>query len=125
MIRFLLLFIAAFYTLEAADIVEIYRLHGMNGLEKRLDRELASAAYWEKVLQRHDIRYGYFDKETDLLVCDKSKKRLQLYAANGHFYLKQSSNIIIGKKSQFFYPLCLNGCIRNQNYCFKIHFYGK
>jgi murein L,D-transpeptidase YafK len=99
MIRTILFFslLLGFSSVMAEDMVEVYRLHGMEGLEKKLDRELTKPAYWKGALSRHDIRYGYFDRLTELLVCDKSKKELFLYAANGHFVLKQKSPIIIGK----------------------------
>ncbi len=86
-----------FNTLMAEDMVETYRLHGMDGLEQKLDQELTRPSYWQKALKRHDIKYGYFDRLTELLVCDKSKKELSLFAANGHFVLKQRAPIIIGK----------------------------
>jgi murein L,D-transpeptidase YafK len=92
-ILFLLLPIFLF----SKDIVEIYRLHGMNGLEERLDQELSNPAYWQKALRNHDVRYGFFDTPTDLLLCTKSRRELALYTINGHLQLKEKTSIIIGQ----------------------------
>ncbi|NPA29638.1 MAG: L,D-transpeptidase family protein [Epsilonproteobacteria bacterium] len=96
--RFLLLCLLLQHLAAAADsIVETYRTKGIAPIEKMLDRRLADPAYWQEVLKKHDTVYGYFDHETDLLLCSKSDKILKLYSANSHFHLKQKSPVIIGK----------------------------
>jgi len=99
--RFLLLF-SLFATLLSAsdstqDLVSLYRAKGMAPIEERLDRTLASEAYWREALQKHEVVYGYFDHETDLLLTSKKEKTLKLFHANESFYLKQEAPIVVGR----------------------------
>jgi len=84
-------------SLFADTIVDTYRTKGIGPIERMLDERLSQPEYWLEVLKSHDSVYGYFDHETDLLLCSKSDKILKLYSANSHFQLKQEAPIIMGK----------------------------
>ncbi len=94
---FLLIVLVAAPLFATEDLVSVYRKEGMKPIEKLLDKRLATPHYWRKALKAHDIVLGYFDNPTDLLLCAKSTKKLELYHANGHFKLVQKSPIVVGK----------------------------
>jgi murein L,D-transpeptidase YafK len=97
MLAQVLFLILPLIALAQEPIVETYRLQGIGPIEKMLDKELADTEHWYEVFKNHDIVYGFFDRETDLLLCSKRDKELQLYHANSHFELVQKAPIVIGR----------------------------
>ena len=77
--KLLILFLLGLSTLNANTILDNYRLHGINNLEKQLDYELTSPKYWEKVLQNKDTTFGYLESYSSVLSCDKNNSTLSLY----------------------------------------------
>jgi len=96
-LSFLIVWISSLSLFSDEDLATVYRKEGMSPIEKLLDRRLSTTTYWKTELKSHDSIFGYFDNPTDLLICDKSTKKLKLYRVNGHFRLLQKSSIVVGK----------------------------
>ena len=78
---FLGLFILS--TLQA-DILTEYRLHGMENLEKQLDKDLTKSSYWSNYLKNRDTSFGYIESYNNILYCNKSQSTLTLYKKDGN-----------------------------------------
>ena len=97
MMRLLVLSLLFFVTLSATEnLAERYRHDGLGAVERALDNQLATPAHWKEVFKTHDVVYGFFDRPTDLLICSKAEKKLELYRANGRFELRHTTPIILG-----------------------------
>ena len=76
-----------------------YRLNGIEGLEKRLDKELASQTYWKNYIKDKDTKFGYIESYTNVLTCNKSKSDLLVYVkdANNTYKLHKDYSAFTGK----------------------------
>lgn len=71
----LLLFLTG--TAVAKDMAEIYLSGDEESLYKILNDRLASKEYWEEKLNGGDYKFGYYQKEKDILVACKECDRLR------------------------------------------------
>lgn len=65
--------------LFAEDILTSYRLNGIADIEKKMDKELAKEEYWSGILKDKDTSFGYTESYSNILACDKSKSKLELF----------------------------------------------
>lgn len=100
MLKFLIisaLFITAIHA-NSKDLVELYRLKGIEQVEKELDKKLQNKEYWHGYLQGKDISKGYYESIDHILVCQKDMKNLKLYSKKGKKFQEQfSQSVFIGK----------------------------
>ena len=96
--KVLLLFLMGF-SLYANDIVTEYRLHGTQGIEKKLDFELTKKSYWYNYIRNIDTKFGYSEKYSNILVCNKEKSTLCVYKKNENkkYALKKVYSAFTGK----------------------------
>ncbi|QSZ43073.1 L,D-transpeptidase family protein [Sulfurimonas aquatica] len=62
-----------------SDTLTQYRIHGIENIEKTLDKDLTNKEYWDSQLKNIDTRFGYIESYTNVLACDKSGPTLSLY----------------------------------------------
>jgi len=74
-ILFLLLNISILF----GDMLTIYRLYGIDTVQKQMDLDLGDKSYWDKYLSKIDTTFGYIEGYDNLLICDKSKSNLKVY----------------------------------------------
>jgi len=79
------------FNLYANDILTEYRLHGLDGIEKKMDYELGDPSYWKKFLKDKDTSFGYSEVYTNILACNKKDSTLK-------FYRKDKDRVIQIKK---------------------------
>lgn len=93
------LFLLISQLLFANSILDEYRKNGPANIEQKLDKELTKTAYWKKIMDKVDTRFGYTEKYDSILVCDKNSSKLQLYRKdqNATFILKNEYNAYTGK----------------------------
>lgn len=65
--------------LFAEDILTSYRLNGITDIEKKMDKELAKEEYWNGIVKEKDTSFGYTESYSNILACDKSKSKLELF----------------------------------------------
>ena len=96
-IVFLLLFIIV--SLNATSILEEYRKNGIKNIEKKLDTALTKEKNWSNNILDTDTKFGYIEKYTAVLVCDKNSSTLKLYTKdiNGTFTHRQTYRAFTGK----------------------------
>jgi len=81
------------------DALTQYRKYGIKNLEKQMDKDLATQAYWNAYIQNIDTRFGYIESYKNVLTCDKSNSTLTLYTkdANQSFVSTKGYSAFTGK----------------------------
>ncbi len=94
-----LLFLVLVHFANANDILTEYRNHGIENIQIKLDEKLAQKEYWNNYLSDKNTQFGYIEKYTNILVCNKEKSILALYTKNdnGKFKLQKEYNAYTGK----------------------------
>lgn len=123
---FLSLLALALYAATAEDVYEIYKSKGINAVEEYLKREfepkeikevkvkevkakpvalkpptekeLISRDFWIKQLKDMDVQFGYYEEVESLIICEKEKKRCDIYknSKEGPKFIK-THDVIMGK----------------------------
>jgi len=66
--------------------------------QKNVDKFLFSDKYINYLLQNKNVKFGYYDNPTNIIVCYKNKRVVDIYDFNQTLKLKQKfNNILIGK----------------------------
>ena len=97
--KLLIILLLGLSSLGANSILDNYRQHGINNIEKQLDLELTSPLYWEQELNRRDTTFGYLESYSTILSCDKNSSILSLYKKdeNSTYFLEKKYNAFTGK----------------------------
>ena len=87
------------YVAFANEILDEYRRHGIKSIEQKLDTKLTQEKYWKHIIDKSDTKFGYIEKYSSVLVCDKNSSTLKLYQKddNGSFILKNQYHAYTGK----------------------------
>lgn len=113
------------YAATAEDVYKIYKTQGIDAVEAYLKsefepkevkikepkkkeakkkakeptaKELQSKEYWVKQLKDIDVQFGYYEEAESLIVCDKERKRCDVYRNNSDsLKLVKSHDVIMGK----------------------------
>jgi len=123
---FLSLLALALYAATAEDVYEIYKSKGINAVEEYLKREfepkeikevkvkevkakpvalkpptekdLISRDFWMKQIKDIDVQLGYYEEVESLIICEKEKKRCDIYknSKEGPKFIK-AHDVIMGK----------------------------
>jgi len=84
--------------LFSSDILTNYRTNGLNNIEKAMDLELTKQVYWDNYLQDYDTTFGFTEKYSAILTCDKNESTMQLYKKNDNsFQLVKGYNAFVGE----------------------------
>ena len=77
-----------------------YRLNGIDNVEKKMDLQLSKKEYWDNYLKNIDTTFGYIEKYSSVLTCNKDKSTLNLYKKNKKhkFKLEKKFSAYTGKK---------------------------
>ncbi|MCH5335904.1 MAG: murein L,D-transpeptidase [Campylobacter sp.] len=78
-VAFVLIFASS---LSASDLVKIYLNEGLNAVGVAIEKELTSKDFWLKELGNQDVSLGYYDKESYIVVTNKTSKVLKVYSYN-------------------------------------------
>ena len=86
-------------TLFSSDILDSYRVNGLKNIETKIDYALTNKEYWQEYLQKHDTTFGFIEKYSAVLTCDKSKSVLHLYKKddNNSFALVKGYSAFVGE----------------------------
>jgi len=63
------------------------------------EKEMMSKDYWARQLKGVDVSYGFYEEEDSLIVCEKDKKRCDIFRINdnGLKLIKTHDDVIMGK----------------------------
>jgi len=86
----------------AQNLIDIYRFNGIEPLKKAIEKEIQSKNYWKNYLKDKNVKYGYYEDNSFILLCNKTLKKLTvLKYHNGNIQtLLEFNNLIIGKLGQ-------------------------
>ena len=93
---FFILFTTFLYSNNS--LVDTYREHGINAVEKILNKSLSKKSYWDNFLKNKDVSNGYYESIDNILVCTKNMKNISIYDTKSNNKLIYSSNVITGEK---------------------------
>ena len=97
-ISFLLFLFINLVFASSMEIFNNYRLG--NKWQQDVDKFLYSDEYISYLLKNKNVKFGYFDNPTNIIVCYKEKKKLDIYSYNNKLQLKTNfSNILTGKNT--------------------------
>ncbi len=99
--KFTILFLSVIM-LYAQNLADIYRYNGIDKVQTILEQKIQSKDYWLNELKNQNIKYGYYEKTSFILLCNKSLKILKVYKTQGgkNKELFEFANIIVGKSGQ-------------------------
>ena len=94
-----LICISTYSFASSNDILTTYRLHGIDNIEKELDKNLTDKNYWSTYLINKDTQFGYMESYANILLCDKSKSELLIYSkdSNNSYKLRKEYSAFTGK----------------------------
>jgi len=97
---FILTFYISFNSLFAVplDMVELYRIQGINAVEKEISKQLQTQEYWNLNLQYKDVSNGYYESIRYIMICQKDLKDMILYDTKNQQKIF-SSNVFVGKSN--------------------------
>ena len=86
-------------SLNASDILTLYRNNGIAEIEKKMDIELTKTKYWENYLKDKDTRFGFMESYLNVLTCNKNNSTLNLYRLNAQnkYKLQKEYGAFTGK----------------------------
>jgi len=61
------------------NFLDQYRRGGVKQIKKQLDMQLTTKEYWQNYLKQEDTTFGYLEKYSSILACDKNTSTLELY----------------------------------------------
>jgi len=95
-----LIFLLLFFNYLLANLSIFNDFREGSEWEKKVDKFLFSDEYIQYLLKDKDVTFGYYDKPTNIIVCYKKEKIVNVYDLNNKLKLKhQFKNILIGKNS--------------------------
>jgi len=88
-------------SLYSSSILTEYRMTGLKNFEKKMDLALTKKAYWSEYLKNQDTTFGYLEKYSNVLTCNKNRSNLILYTKNRNnkYYMKNKISAFTGKNS--------------------------
>ena len=94
----LVFIILVIYASLEANLVELYRLNGIDAVKKELDKIVKTKKYWDGYLKNSDVRYGYYESINSVLICNKNAKDIVLYNKKDKQFKQQFiSPVFIGQ----------------------------
>jgi murein L,D-transpeptidase YafK len=94
----LLLFVLFAINILNANINIFDKFRTGNPWQKDVDKYLYSDEYINYLLKNKNVKFGYYDNPTNIIVCYKEKKVLDVYSFNDNLKLRHRfTNILTGK----------------------------
>lgn len=82
----------------ANDLVDLYRLKGLNAVEQELENSLKDKEYWNNYLENKNVDLGYYETKKYIILTQKEKSELALYEIDNHIpNLITKNNVIVGE----------------------------
>ena len=101
--KFMLIFIATYlFAFNSNSIIDTYRFQGIKPTINKIEKLIQSKTYWLDRLHNINVKYGYYEDTSFILLCNKTSRILKvLKYKNGKIYnLAEFNNLIVGKLGQ-------------------------
>ncbi len=93
-----IIFLLLSFNLYSKDFVSIYRLEGINSVEKEIENILKDINYWKTYLQDKNVDYGYYEFKKYILLAQKKQSEISLLQKEGNDYkLIVKNSVIVGE----------------------------
>ena len=93
-----IIFLILCLDIYAKDFVSMYRLEGINSVEKEFENILKDIDYWKTYLQDKNVDYGYYEFKKYILVAQKKQSEISLFQKEGNDYkLLVKNSVIVGE----------------------------
>ena len=95
-----ILFLSIMITLLFSNINIFTKYRSGENWQKDVDKYLYSDKYINSLLKNKDVTFGYYDNPTNIIVCYKNKRVVDVYDFNNKLKLKHKfNNILTGKNN--------------------------
>ncbi len=95
----IIILLAMVINIFANDLVDLYRLQGLNAVEKKLEESLKDKEYWNNYLENKNVDLGYYETKKFVILTHKMKSELALYEINNNqTNLIARNSVIVGEK---------------------------
>lgn len=82
----------------ASDLVNIYRMQGLNSVEMEIEKTLKNQDYWKEYLKDKNVDYGYYEHKKYVLLTQKDQSEISLFEVKDNdFKLVLRNNVITGE----------------------------
>jgi len=95
-----ILFLSIITTFLLANVNIFTKYRSGENWQKDVDKYLYSNEYINDLLKNKDVKFGYYDNPTNIIICNKKKRVLKVYKYNGFLELhKKFTHVLTGKNS--------------------------
>ncbi len=96
----ILLFLS--FILSYGSIIDTYRFEGIKPALNEIEKTIQSKNYWLNRIKNLNVKYGYYENNSYILLCDKRLKKLEVlrYKNGGINKITEFNNLIVGKSGQ-------------------------
>ena len=82
----------------ANDLVNIYRMQGLNSVEMEIEKTLKNQDYWKEYLKDKNVDYGYYEYKKYVLLTQKDQSEISLFEVlDNDFKLVLRNSVITGE----------------------------
>lgn len=82
----------------ARSLEQIYLEDGIDAVKKILDENIKKSDFWSNTIKNIDVKYGYYDNNTTIIIVDKIGKKMSMYTyEDGKLSNLFHQDIITGK----------------------------
>ena len=82
----------------ASDLVNLYRMQGLNSVEMEIEKTLKNQDYWKEYLKDKNVDYGYYEHKKYVLLTQKDQSEISLFEVKDNdFKLVLRNNVITGE----------------------------
>jgi murein L,D-transpeptidase YafK len=86
--------------LYATDLIALYRLEGINSVQKEIENKLKDIKYWQEYLKDKNVDLGYYESKKFVLLTQKQQKEITLYEKENNEYKSILKNSVITGENQ-------------------------
>ena len=95
----IIIFLCMVINIFANDLVDLYRLQGLNAVEQQLENSLKDKEYWNNYLKNKNVDLGYYETKKYVILTYKEKSELALYEIDNYqTNLITKNTVIVGEK---------------------------
>ncbi len=90
------------FATNLTNLIDTYRYEGIQPIIKSLENDLTSKQFWLNRVKNISVKYGYYESNSFILLCNKTTKSLEVlkYQDGKISKLATFKNLIVGKLGQ-------------------------
>jgi len=94
----IMIFLLLAFNLHSKDLVQTYRVEGINSVEIEIENILKDINYWKNYLENKNVEYGYYEYKKYILLTQKEQSEISLFERTDNDYkLVLRNSIIVGE----------------------------